>query len=195
MLLLLIFSSCEFDDNYNYVGVADWVWWVLVFFVIVLVVSFIGANKNAKETGNKLSERGLKLSDFKIIGNYVGGHPDFDKEILGVSVKDAGDSISFYQQGFPTAMPYHRFDILKSNIDSISIEDASTIEKRLTVGRLFLVGIFALAWKKKKKNEIAFMVIDWKDGRFSHSTTFVNEGKDAMQKANTSRNHLIRLVK
>jgi hypothetical protein len=44
---------------------------------------------------------------------------------------------------------------------------------------------------QKKKNELAFVVIDWNDGRFDHSTTFNIEGMDAMQKANILRNQLI----
>ena len=49
--------------------------------------------------------------------------------------------------------------------------------------------------EKKKKNEIAFVVINWNDGRFDHATTFSFDGKDAMQLANTARNNLISMCK
>ena len=56
---------------------------------------------------------------------------------------------------------------------------------------IFLVGIFALGWRKKKKNELAFLIIEWKKGKFENSTIFSFEGKEAFQNANTSRNKLI----
>jgi hypothetical protein len=39
-----------------------------------------------------------------------------------------------------------------STISNISIEDASSIDKKVTLGRVLLVGVFALAWRKSKKN-------------------------------------------
>jgi len=81
--------------------------------------------------------------------------------------------------------------ISNDSITNIVIEDSSTIEKRVSFGRVFLVGIFALAWQKKKKNELAYLIIEWNDGRFDHETMFQFEGKDAMTKANTARNKLI----
>lgn len=90
-------------------------------------------------------------------------------------------------------MPDRIFDaeIPIEAVSDITIEDASSIEKKITVGRIFLVGIFALGWRKKKKNELAFLVIEWKKGKFEHFTTFSFEGKEAFQNANTARNKLI----
>jgi hypothetical protein len=68
------------------------------------------------------------------------------------------------------------------------------MEKRITLGRVLLVGIFALAWRKKKKNELAFVTIEWKE-KFENSTIFSFEGQEAMQKANTARNELIKMCR
>ena len=35
------------------------------------------------------------------------------------------------------------------SIKSINIEDASSFNKKLSLGRVMLVGVFALAWKKE----------------------------------------------
>lgn len=191
--LFFLFSSCTFDDSGN-AHIATWFWVVLVFFVILFVILVISSEKETAKAKAVLAKKGLDFSDFKFVGKYVGGHPDFDKEIMRVSVKDSPDVLLFYDQISQFSMPYHRFDISKNQIKGISIEDASSIEKKLTVGRLFLVGVFAFAWKKKKKNELAFVVIDWNDGKFDHSTTFAIEGKDAFRQANSVRNQLIKFA-
>ena len=57
---------------------------------------------------------------------------------------------------------------------------------------MLLVGVFALAWKKKKKNEEAFLNINWTDGKYEHETLFQFEDKGAFQEANKVRNSLIK---
>lgn len=57
---------------------------------------------------------------------------------------------------------------------------------------MILVGVFAFAWKKKKKNEIAFVEIDWKKGKFNNETMFCFEGENAVQRANKARNGIIK---
>lgn len=192
--IISLLSSCTFDDSGN-AHIAGWFWIVVVGIIVLFIYALISSEKDTKKAKDALAERNQNFDDFKFVGKYVGGHPDFDKEITRVSVKDSPDLLSFYDQASQFSMPYHRFDIPKSKIKEITVEDASSIEKKLTVGRLFLVGVFAFAWKKKKKNELAFIVIDWNDGRFEHATTFAIEEKDAFQKANSVRNQLIKYAR
>ena len=58
-----------------------------------------------------------------------------------------------------------------------------------------LTGVFAFAWKKKTKHELAYITIYWNDGKFDHETIFEFEGRNAMTRANSSRNKLINLAK
>jgi len=191
--LVTFFSSCVVKPNGD-LGFADWfkvVFWLCVVGFIILIIK---AGKDEKKTTAKLEEQGLKQSDFKRVGHYVGGHPDQNEEILRMTVRDDGEDLDFYDHFGQVGMPKYKFAIPKSYIKDITVEDATTIEKKVTLGRIILVGVFALAWRKKKKNEVAFVVINWNDGRFNHSTTFVQEGQNAMQEANTIRNHLIKLA-
>ena len=48
--------------------------------------------------------------------------------------------------------------------------------------------------QNENKKELAYLTINWKQGKFNHDTYFEFEGKDAMQKANTARNEIIKLV-
>lgn len=193
MPLVFLMSSCVIKDDGD-LGFAEWVIYAVVVIVIMFVLLIISSSKEEKKTKERLSKQGLSLSSFTNIGKYVGGHPKYDREVGNVSVKDEKSKVSFYKQETPISMPQYLFDINKSSIKSITVEDASSIERKITLGRVVLVGVFALAWRKKKKNEVAFLLIEWSDGRFDHSTSFVFETKDAMQKCNSARNNLIRLV-
>ena len=82
-----------------------------------------------------------------------------------------------------------------ASIKEVTLEDQSTIENRITVGRMLLVGPLAFAWKKKEKIESAYLILDWNDGTFNHKTLFEFTGSSSMQKANTARNKLINTVK
>lgn len=191
--LASIMSSCTIKDDGS-LGLSDLGWIIIISFIVFITYLTISGVKEEKKTSEALTKKGLRATDFRKIGKYVGGHPNYDKEILGVSVRNEPDKFSFYEQPTSISMPYHRFDIMKENIKSITIEDSSSIEKKVTLGRVLLVGVFALAWRKNKTKEVAFIVIEWSDGRFDHSTIFVNEGKLAMQQANSMRNFLIRLI-
>ncbi len=51
----------------------------------------------------------------------------------------------------------------KEDIISLSVEDQSSIQSRVGFKRLLLVGIFALAWKKKEKVSLSYLIIEYKD--------------------------------
>jgi hypothetical protein len=192
--LLLFLSGCVLDDYGN----ADW--WPLHWFIGIMVVIFILViifnSSQRKATNEKLAKMGLKVEDFKRTGSsYVGGHPDVDDMVPMISYRIDGDNIIFYEHN-DVYFPEKRFVINKNSIKNITGEDASSMEKRVSLGRMLFVGVFAFAWRKKEKKELAFVVIDWNDGRFDHSTTFNFEGiENAMTRANTMRNNLIRAVR
>lgn len=190
--LLLIFnlSSCTFDGGH--VGIAPWFWWVIIIFIALMISAGISGNKEIKRVEENLKNQGLNFNDFKKCGTYVGGHPTLDKTIEGIAIRKDDKLLRIYEFPNQLEMPKFRGNIPIESISDIKVEDATSIERRLTVGRLLLVGIFAFAWKKKKKNEMAFVTIEWKE-KFEHNTVFCFEGKEAMQNANTARNQLIRM--
>lgn len=49
--------------------------------------------------------------------------------------------------------------------------------------------------EEKEKNELAYLTIEWNDGKFDHETIFEFEGVGSMQNANTARNKLIKTVR
>ena len=97
-----------------------------------------------------------------------------------------------YKQDEIDGFPQKVAEINSTSITAVNIEDASTIEKKVTLGRMVLIGIFAFAAKKKVKHELAYVVLQWNDGKFDHETMFEFEGKDAHPWANECRNRIMR---
>ena len=170
--------------------------WLIAIVLVVLLLGYAATKYDEKKVGQanqQLEGQGLKLSDFKRYDKctYAGGHPDGNDNFEYVAVLPREESVRFYSMPVANEIPRFMFEIKKDAIQGIELEDATTMENRVTLGRVFLVGVFALAWRKKKKNELAFVVVEWNDGRFGHATTFSFEGKDALQKANRFRNDLV----
>ena len=135
---------------------------------------------------------GINVNDLIPIGKYAGGHPEIDKiiESCNIYLKNGALHICEYDT---RQLLSTKSTIKVSAITDIQVEDASTLDKKVTLGRVLLVGVFALAWRKNKKDEHAFVCVDWNDGKFDHSTIFAFEGKNSMQSANTARNALIKI--
>lgn len=169
--------------------------WVIVIIGIIIFISsgISGANK-LKENYAKFTELGYSLDTKIDTGKYVGGHPDINDPLPKSSIFPKDNNLEIMLES-PTEIPIKKGEIENSSVKNILVEDQSTVEKRVTVGRLLMTGIFAFAWRKEKKNELAYLTIEWNDGRFDHETIFEFEGYGSMQKANTARNNIIKIVR
>ena len=190
----LIATSCVVTDDGDFK--LTWLFWVLLGVFIFAIV--LGA-KDQKKTKAEMDRRGIKITDFVKMGHIIAGHPDVNEGVQNSLCKIKDGDIQFYK-----VKDYSMFDmeaeipqriqvsIPINEIEDITVEDKTSIENKITVGRIFLVGIFALGWKKKKVNEQAFVVIKWKTGKFVNETIFMFENKGALQLANTARNFLVK---
>lgn len=167
--------------------------WIIILGVLFgIVLMIVSSSKQEKKTIEKLKEQGVDFKKLIFLGKYVGGHIDLDKEIERCSGFVNSDNLIIYEQQYAFSAANQKTTIKLDSISNIAVMDKSSFDNKVTIGRALLVGVFALAWKKKKKNELAFLAIDWKQGKFEHSTIFSYEGKNAMQDANTARNKLIK---
>ena len=195
MLCSLALTSCEFDDNGD-ASLSPIGWFIIIGFIVALICTAISSEKTKKKSTENLAKSGLSFADFKNVGMYAGGHPSLNDSIKNVFAFKKEDKLIFYTEKIegvemPEIIP--NSDIPINDITDIKLEDATTIENKITVGRLLLTGVFAFAWKKKKKNEIASVTIYWSMGKFNQETIFIFEGKNAFQKANTARNELMKM--
>ena len=135
------------------------------------------------------------LQDKVEMGTLVSGHPDVNERAILTVILNKEKNLEIFKNfsGNFTMHPIKIASIEKDKVSNVIAEDQSTIEKRITGTRLLLTGIFALAWKKKTKHELAYITIYWNDGKFDHETIFEFEGLNAMNRANLSRNKLIKL--
>lgn len=174
-------------------------WFAIIGIVVVLFIfiSAISGSDQEKKNKEKLKEMGINPEDKINMGKYVAGHPDIDESIEKVVIYSIEKTLQIFFQESDTliSMPEKRGAIEINMIQDITIEDATTIEKNVSIKRMLLVGVFAFAWKKKKKNELAYLVVKWNDGKFEHETIFEYEGKGAMENVNSSRNKLIKIVR
>lgn len=168
-------------------------WIVIITLVIIVIVVSINSNRKFKSDSAVMESRGYSKDLSVDTGKYIGGHPNISSPIDRTVIYPKGDQLEIFNY-YSAANGLKDAAIKFSSVKNIVIEDQSTIEKRVTVARLLLVGIFAFALRKKKKNELAYIIIEWNDGRFDHETIFEFEGINAMTNANTSRNRLIKAL-
>lgn len=161
---------------------------ILIVFGIILGIS------NSKKASNFYSENGIKPEELINSGKYTCGHPDIDKPIDKTSLLIKENKILILGLN-ESLIPFFTNDIPITQIKNIVIEDASSIQKRVTVGRMLAVGLFAFAWKKKKVEEMSYLIVEWNDGRFDHETIFEFSGKGSVENSNTARNKLIKAVR
>lgn len=169
--------------------------WIILIGLVVIVFVFVAKNeKETKESNKKLASSGYNFNQKVDSGKYISGHPDIDDPITSSIIVPKSSSLVIIND-IASHSSRVQAEIANNFIKNVLVEDQTTIERRVTVGRLLLTGLFAFALKKKKKNELAYLVIEWNDGKFEHETIFEFEGKEAIQNANTARNKLIRLVR
>lgn len=175
------------------------VWIILGVFILIIIISMTA---NKKSYYNQLTKDPAKLMEpvaakAKISTlNYFIGHPKIN-DPCSVFIFQGEDQLEIsYRSGFDyeNDNPRRLSFIPYNAIENIVIEDQTSIERKVTVGRILLTGIFALAWKKKKIKEAAYVTITWKQGQFTHETIFSIEGKNSVATANTARNSLLRWV-
>jgi len=140
------------------------------------------------EENKKNKYKGYKKEDILFFLPYKCGHPNIDRpNVLNIGFKDK--NIHFLNFKFDSVAL-----IENEKIKNILVEDQTTFEKKVTLARMAMVGVFAFALKKNKKNEIAYLTISWNDGRFDHDTIFEFQGIGSMAKANQIRNRMIKEI-
>ena len=165
-------------------------WLMLGGMMIIIIIMGIVNSKNRKLTLIKL---GLDKNDLIFAGKYVSGHIDIDKSIPHTEIAVIENKLAIYNNN--NNIPIFIASIPTDAIKNIIIEDASTMERRVTAGRMLLVGIFAFGLKKKKKDEMSYLIIEWSDGRFEHNTIFEFVKTGAIQKSNEARNKLMKKIR
>lgn len=127
------------------------------------------------------------LSPHKVKIEYVAGIPNLNKSFVA-GIQPEKESLIFTDFYSKNKM----VEINRNDILNIYVEDDTTIESRVGLKRMLLVGIFAFAWKKRKTNPLAFLVIEYKDEvSGSEKAIFQSTSKDAFQNLNNLKYNLL----
>lgn len=137
----------------------------------------------------KFTSAGYNFNNTIFRVKYTHGHPDINKP-------------SWCNLGFKNSDIYllstFSNEVAKINgkhIKNVIVEDETTFKEKVTLARMAMIGVFAFALKKKKTNELAYLTIEWNDGRFDNSTIFEYSGKGSFQKANRDRNKIMNFIR
>lgn len=171
----------------------------LVFvFMIIAAISLYIYEKDKSQEGfsQKIS---IDMSKAIVLGKYIMGHPSIDLPINNTLVYREEEVLKLASNTVDANGDFNWLGkIPMDSITNISIEDASTLEKRVTLTRMALMGLFAFALQKKQTTNLAYLLIEWKqkwrETELSHETIFEYNMPQAAAIANISRNNLIRLI-
>lgn len=123
---------------------------------------------------------------------YIGGLPGVDNQ-FPVRFMPAPDGLEIKQLGHTT--PKVIF-LAKKEIISVDVENQTTIDSRVSLGRFMAVGVFALAWKKKSTVPLSYLVITYRnDIGDEQQILFQSEEKQGFQDFTNIRYNLLKFWK
>ena len=161
--------------------------YIIIIVAIIIIIYF--AAKQAKKNSLNLKNEGLNEKELIKSGKYIHGHPDLDKPVLITKLGIRDKELCIVSMTNLKVMAIIPIEFIKN----ITIEDASTMERRVTAGRMLMFGVFAFGMKKKTKTEMAYLVLNWQTGKFENDTIFEFTGFGAITAANSARNKLIKV--
>lgn len=112
----------------------------------------------------RLEKYGKRLKSFSNV-TYKGGHPKYTKDIVG--------SINLHEKRieFSSAFGDKKFSFPNDKVE-VRSETQQEIERRITATRILLVGIFALAFRKKRAHKHGFLTIEYTLKKEKHLILF-----------------------
>lgn len=160
--------------------------WLYILFGIALLISVANeADKNAKIEKKNFRKKGIEIDQFFNAGKYITGYH---------TQNTPTDHLNFYlTEEYIRVYDINKnifFSIKFSDIKNITLEDKTTIESRVGFKRLLVAGIFAFAMKKKSKNEIYYLIIEYDRQGFTNEVYFEYEGKHMSQYASDAKNKI-----
>ncbi|MGE5343104.1 MAG: hypothetical protein ACM3SY_16645 [Candidatus Omnitrophota bacterium] len=150
------------------------------FLLTLTVIGFMGSKAAPSLTSTSAPAKNIKQE----VGSYYAF--DFGKYLYGLSSQNNEISTTCYDKEKEFIF-YSRNtslgSIKKANIKRLAVEDRSTIERRITATRLLTIGVFALAFKKKKEHPSFYLTIEFLDGPIESQAIFEFQSMSAANAA------------
>jgi len=165
---------------------------IIVFVVLIILVALLfRKEKKIEDSQEQLSFKTTQ----KFPTQYISGHPEIKEAEYVYLVKEADEIKIIERKLYQESLPYATLAIIPYNtITSVEVEDQSAMEKKFSLGRFMLIGVYAFAWLKKEPKETGYLVIKWKDVLGEHATIFKNEEKGALKDVALARNAILHWI-
>lgn len=172
---------------------------VLVILVVLVFLWVAASSANKQHLENDLKEEewfkenGYETRVGPPTSSFIGGHPQFTEPTLFTTMLAHNKSIHVfkYDRLLNKALQPLLFEIPLADIEDIEILDQTTMERRITVGRMLMVGVFAFAWKKKKINTCIYLNLVWNYKGIKYETIFENTEPNAIEAFNKAKNYIV----
>jgi len=170
----------------------------IIIIALIFPIAFLYDRKKSIEfkrvkAAFKASLKKYNVVNFIEVGKYVTGHHGIIKPIKNILISKSVNSFDIYERTPESIIPKGKINF--NNVKDIVLEDASTFEKRVTLSRLFAVGIFAFALRKKEAHNIFYITILCQNGRFDDTVIFEFAGKpSSAEEANTFRSFFVNSI-
>ncbi len=178
-------------------------WYLIIAIIIIIFIGTIGLKLQSPllalpdkfKNSPQLDKLHVTKNGGFPSGKYLHGHPEIDSQISDTQIMASETDVIIFAGRYLIDKVVKVAEIPLTMIKNVSIEDATTFDKRVTLTRVAAIGVFALAAKKNIKNEISYLTIQWNDSRFDHETAFEISANNAVGTANSIRNMIIRKIK
>lgn len=175
---------------------------LILIFLLMAIGLFLWYDKKHTKANNERRRKEKEnykslLSKYEITltvnaGKYLTGHIELNNPISNVFIGFSKERLYIISKEIPEGIIKGTIDYNK--IENILVEDASTIENRITATRLALVGVFAWAIKKKEKHVLYYTTIVNSNGRFTNEVVFEFEGEKAMMDSTRLKNEIVKKI-
>jgi len=167
-----------------------WLIFILAGIVLVLIARRLSRSKNNPSLKEPEIERSRPIEG----GHYLGGLPGVAKSYYFIKFLPTQEGFDLYST---VENQFIKFaSVLKSEIESITVEDKSFAVKKFNPAMLPLLGVVgAVAFKRNKKYDVAIMTMKINRDSLLHESMFSFEQKgstdESLELANKTREQLI----
>ena len=171
-----------------------WILFILAAIGVILIVRAINRSKNDPSLNDTSVQQNKPIEG----GHYLGGLPGVDKPYYFIKFQPTQDGFDLYST---VQNEFVKFaSLLKTEIDSFTIEDKSFAVKKFNPAMLPVAGIAgAIAFKKNKNYDVAIMTVVIIKDSISYEGIFSFEQQDSIDEstaaANKTREKLISHLK
>jgi hypothetical protein len=169
-----------------------------IILILILLIMIMNQNVKKLEAEDKKNDKwfadnGFPRRNGKYVASYISGHPKHSSREDDIIMLMRNGELCFFKKfirNYNATKPLF-FSIPVSDIEEIEVLDKTTMERRVTMGRMLTVGLLAFAWQKQKVTHCSYMIVRWKYLEFEYETIFEHTGEYGIQDFNNAKTAIV----